>query len=266
MRLSLNLEINNIGDNSIINSSIPVKIPIEYRRMFMSYIKHCINQADNDLFTFYYGDHQNKIERDKPFTFSVFFPQLQGIEKTNEHPSYLLLSKNIAILNISTNDLELITAIYNGSLQAKKDKFSYKSFVIKLNHAYLHPLRKINDSKVKFKTLSPFLINKKGQNEDDNLKYLEYNPTNSGDFKDALKFNLIELCRKFLKYEPNIEIHLPPKETEYKKIVVSHYQQSMTANKMILDIEAPSDALQLFYDIGIGVRRSQGFGMLEVIN
>jgi len=266
MRLSLNLEINNIGDNSsTINSSIPVKIPIEYRRMFMSYIKHCINQADSDLFTFYYGDNQNKIERDKPFTFSVFFPQLQGIEKTNEYPSYLLLSKNIAILNISTNDLELITAIYNGSL--KKTNFSYSNkFSIILKHAYIHPLKKINDSRVKFKTLSPFLINKKGQNEDDNLKYLEYNPTNSGDFKDALKFNLIELCRKFLKYEPNIEIHLPPKETEYKKIVVSHYKQNMTANKMILDIEAPSDALQLFYDIGIGVRRSQGFGMLEVIN
>jgi len=31
------------------------------------------------------------------------------------------------------------------------------------------------------------------------------------------------------------------------------------------EIEAPQEVLQLIYDTGIGVRRSQGFGMLEFI-
>jgi hypothetical protein len=39
----------------------------------------------------------------------------------------------------------------------------------------------------------------------------------------------------------------------------------MTTNKGIIEIAANPEILQLLYDVGIGVRRSQGFGMLEII-
>ena len=48
-------------------------------------------------------------------------------------------------------------------------------------------------------------------------------------------------------------------------MVVSHYNQSMTCNKGIIEIEAEPDVLNLLNNIGIGVRRSQGFGMVELI-
>jgi CRISPR-associated endoribonuclease Cas6 len=48
-------------------------------------------------------------------------------------------------------------------------------------------------------------------------------------------------------------------------MVITHFNQYMTTNKGIIEIAANPEILQLLYDVGIGVRRSQGFGMLEII-
>ncbi|MBP8992072.1 MAG: hypothetical protein KBG82_08855 [Spirochaetes bacterium] len=39
----------------------------------------------------------------------------------------------------------------------------------------------------------------------------------------------------------------------------------ITATDGCIVIQAPREVLQLIYDIGLGARRSQGFGMLEVV-
>ncbi|MBX6361962.1 MAG: CRISPR-associated endoribonuclease Cas6, partial [Acidobacterium ailaaui] len=38
-----------------------------------------------------------------------------------------------------------------------------------------------------------------------------------------------------------------------------------TCNKAIIKIQASPEVLNLLYAVGIGVRRSQGFGMLEIM-
>jgi CRISPR-associated endoribonuclease Cas6 len=49
-----------------------------------------------------------------------------------------------------------------------------------------------------------------------------------------------------------------------KKLPLTHYNQTMTSWLGRFTLTAPKEVLQLVYDIGIGVRRSQGFGMLEI--
>lgn len=250
MRLSIQLSLN-------------PPLPIDYRRIFMSYIKHCIERDSKDLLVQLYGQQENKSKVNKPFTFSVFFPEMKysntPSDKQSNRVEYLDCGKK-AILNFSTNNPTILMHLYNGAI--KKRKYLYKNTLeLTFKDAHLHPLKHITTESAVFKTLSPILINKKGENEDDNLLYLEYNEQHPTDFEEALKFNLKELCKKFLRknYVINLKIE------KSNKMVVTHYQQYMTANKMKLEISAPADALQLFYDIGIGVRRSQGFGMLEIM-
>ena len=50
-----------------------------------------------------------------------------------------------------------------------------------------------------------------------------------------------------------------------KKLPLSHYNQTMTSWMGEFVLEAPAKVLQMVYDMGIGVRRSQGFGMLDIV-
>jgi len=43
-----------------------------------------------------------------------------------------------------------------------------------------------------------------------------------------------------------------------------HYKK-MPATKGIFKIKSKPEILQMIYDIGLGVHRSQGFGMMEVV-
>ena len=49
-----------------------------------------------------------------------------------------------------------------------------------------------------------------------------------------------------------------------KASIINHYGGE-TGTSGIIKIKVPIDVLQLIYDAGLGAKRSQGFGMLEVV-
>lgn len=219
------------------------KLPKDYRRAFISLIKSAVEFGDDLFFERLYNQ-----KTDKPFTFSVYFPELKG-----EENGYLKVG-NKAILNISSNDPVLMTHLYNGTRKIQTHQWQdQNTFTIESYKAFFNkPIKKDHCT---FRTISPFLVNKKG----DNLQYLT--PEND-EFDNGFRHNIQELSRQFLgkdKIEVDYKIH------RHKKMVVSHYNQSMTCNKGIIEIEAEPDVLNLLNNIGIGVRRSQGFGMVELI-
>lgn len=220
-------------------------LPKDYRRGFISLIKKAFSETDNLLFQRLY---QNSHPINKPFTFSAYFPDLKGEEKG------LLNVGNKCVFNFSTNDSILMTHLYNGIRKINKHKWKdYNTFSIENFKVFFNKDIK-NDSCI-FKSISPFLINKEG----DNLEYIT--PENE-DFDKCFRHSVYEQARSFLN-KNNIELEY--KIQQYKKMVVSHYNQSMTCNKVIIEIKSDPEVLNLLYNIGIGVRRSQGFGMVEVI-
>lgn len=231
MRVSIELELSN------------PEFGHDYRRAFMSLIKAAFQKESDILYKKMY-----ETKTDKPFTFSVFFPELKG-----DQNKILFVGKK-AILNFSTNDTEIVVGLYNGIYKLKS--YTYKSDqTFNFIRADLKPLKNFKTNTQKFKTLSPILINKKG----DNLKFLSLQDY---DFQDALKFSVKEICSHFLNIDnPEFDIRF----LKHQKMVLTHYNQYMTTNKGIIEITANSDVLKLLYDTGIGVRRSQGFGMLEMV-
>jgi len=218
-------------------------LPRDYRSGFISIIKSAFEQGDE---MFYRKLYNNKT--DKPFTFSVYFPELRSEENNN------LRVGNKAILNFSSNDPVLITHLYNGIRKLKVHKWKDENtFTIQNIRAFFN--KEIKKDSCTFKTVAPFLVNRKG----DNLKYLT---PEDEDFDHSFRFNINELCHKFLNIN---EIDFDYKIIKHKKMVVSHYNQSMTCNKAIIEMKARPEILNLLYNIGIGVRRSQGFGMIDLI-
>jgi len=219
-------------------------IPLDYRRGFMSMLKSAIEKSNENLFKILYtGPHKLK-----PFTFSAYFPEL-GKSETKDK---IKIGKYIK-LNFSTNSYEILTCVYNGILKNRTFPLFQNEIVLK--RTFLQPRSRIKSNDVIFKTMSPVLINNKG----DSLKYLT---PDDNKFSEGLKFCIDEMLKTFLngsRNEYKIEF------TDWKRKVVSHYNQNMTGVTGIIKAEGNADFLNLIYDIGLGVRRSQGFGMLEVV-
>lgn len=218
-------------------------LPIDYRRGFISLIKATLNQGENASLLF---DRLYSQKTNKALTFSVYFPEIKG---KNEN-KFVVGGK--ANLLLSSNDLEIVTNVYNGSFMIKdyplfNNKISFKK-------AFFIQKRKITSDSVLFRTKSPLLLNLKG----DNLNYIT---PEHPEYIKALINNAFTLSETFLNHKPE---YINIKVKQWRKLPVSHYNQTMTAIKGIFEIETEPELLQLLYDIGLGVRRSQGFGMLEI--
>ncbi len=230
MRLTINYEMS--GD----------KLPRDYLRGFISLIKASFELANKNLFNTFYNQHKLK-----PFTFGVYFPELYGDEGN------LLKVGTKVKLNFSSNNHELITYIYNSFHNI--DEYRLFDNVLKLKNVTLHPPYKIYGTEKIFKTLSPFLVNNKG----DSNKFLW--PEEEG-FYEGLIFSIKECAKEFLNITEVTNVEFEP--IQMRKLPIYHYQK-MPTNKGLFKLKADEEILQMVYDVGIGVHRSQGFGMLEVV-
>ncbi|MDF1612359.1 CRISPR-associated endoribonuclease Cas6 [Stygiobacter electus] len=224
----------------------PDVIPKNNGRAFISLIKKLIQETDPLLFKDYYNQHKLK-----PFTFGTYFPQLQGNENDK------LKVGNIVKLNFSTSSLQLTTNIYNGFREVKEHTWQNNSSTIlfKPIRAFLQPNKKIDREEITVKTLSPLLVNNIG----DSNKFLL--PGEEG-FKEGLEFSVRECAKEFLNDNSDFPFEFEVKA--WKRRVLYHYKK-MPSTTGIFTIKSKPEILQMIYDVGIGVHRSQGFGLLEVV-
>ncbi|MEJ5350847.1 MAG: CRISPR-associated endoribonuclease Cas6 [Melioribacteraceae bacterium] len=228
----------------------PAEIPKNYRIGFISLIKKLIEKQNPSLFGLYYNQHKLK-----PFTFGVYFPQLQKSNNENFNVG------NIAVLNFSTSSFELAAYVYNGFMKLKeqKEKHIWKregyEIYFKPKRVYMHPIRKIRNDEIEVKTLSPLLVNNLG----DSNKFLL--PGEEG-FLEGLQFSVRECAKEFLNIDYDFPFEFIPEK--WGREVVYHYQKT-PAVIGTFRIKSIPEILQMIYDAGLGVHRSQGFGLLEVI-
>ena len=228
-------------------------IPSDYRKHILSLIKESLKISDTELFNKLYGNSVKNVQ--KPFTFSVsFYPENTHLEKGK-----IFLKSNKITLHFSSFDLKLLIIIYNGFVKlSKKDYLFYLENEIKVKNFYLQRKKEINSELVTFKTLSPIVV--RDLKEKKGIGFIDYTHP---DFKKNLFYNVRSLTKNFLKYElSDNEFRILDLKMKAKK--VSIYGKEI-ANKGILTINAPIKVLKLIYDAGLGAKRSQGWGMLEVV-
>jgi CRISPR-associated endoribonuclease Cas6 len=222
----------------------------DYRRIFVSLIKSIFTTFDPLLINQLYGTEQSKRKVNKPFTFSVYFPDFKKIESDK-----VICGNKVNLIFSSNNEL-LVTAFYNGLKSQTKRMIGINDPIgFTLKYVSLLPNPFIKEKKVLFRSLSPILVSK--ENTD---RYID--PTNP-EFDHYFKMSIMNQAATF-----NVPCRIEEIAYEIKsmkKLPLTHYHQTMTSWLGEFVLEAPIEVLQLVYDTGIGVRRSQGFGMLEVI-
>jgi CRISPR-associated endoribonuclease Cas6 len=242
------------------------KLPKDYRRGFASLIKKAIEDSNSKLYEYYYGSEYKM----KPFTFGIYFP-----EGTKQNGEGFYVGNKFKI-NFSSSSAELVTYIYNGFHKIKNKGFQLFGNNVKPQRAFLYPPVEIKRENVLFKSISPLLVLTKGSQiekikdksslnmeREKPIAFPKYLLPGENGFNEGLEFSVRECAKVFLEMTEDFEFNFKIKA--HKKIPIWHYNQWMSAFNCIIEIRSIPKVLQMIYDIGIGVRRSQGFGMLEVV-
>ncbi|MCX7757927.1 MAG: CRISPR-associated endoribonuclease Cas6 [candidate division WOR-3 bacterium] len=255
-------------------------MPKDYRRYLISLVKEAIKKSGSDGEQFYNKYYSSNIP--KPFTFSAYFPSKSDNSKN-------MIGENYFNFYFSSNNYEFLMRVYNGLNYIKNEKFIlFNTEIEDIKNFNLLPEKRFDKNEITFKTLSPFLVRsiKNGDNyvypsnlniklnkgEDKKKEFKYWEEVSLEDFKNNLLNSINSLI---LKEIPEIKEKVESIEISDQSIVVpiSHgssninhkYFMTFPGIKGQLKIKANPEILKLFYDLGIGARRSEGFGMLEVI-
>ena len=234
--------------------SPPFTVPTGYRRNIMSLIKEGIKNHNPEIYEEYWGKKpENKT---KPFTFSVHIPAARAKKGKK---GLLEFDTPFIRLHVSSADTAFLMYIYNGLVNTS----DYTPFdtPIRLGRFSLEIEKNITGSSILFKILSPVVVRKI-----ENKKGRGYLTCEDEGFDEALFFGIKNLCGHYL--EPGFELRREDfslSTEQCKKTIISHYNEAVSATSGIIGISAPGEVLDLVYRAGIGVKRSQGFGMVEVV-
>ena len=174
-------------------------------------------------------------------------------DKKPEISDNIIKIGNTLKVYISSPDHILATNIYNGLLNIKNFTI-FESAIEKPKFVYLNEYRFYQRQVKMFYTLSPIVI----RNYKDKTKYVT--PTDP-EFMDSLKKALTE---QWVMYRGDDIGGFTLNIIKYKKVVMTHYGGLVLGFTGLFTLEADSKVLEFFYKAGIGYRRSNGFGFIEV--
>lgn len=237
-------------------NALDKKIPIGNRFMICSLIKRAISDGDTELFNSIYKYEDKKNKKIKDFTFSIYLNDFKVSQ------SYIDVNGKI-IVTISTSDYNVGIAIYNGLLRNKT--FTYKDYKLEIAKVILLKKSKVSSNSIVCKTLSPiFIRDKEGKSIDvydksfeETLNYISdlYLKTYRGiGLTERIKFSPIDMKKVVIKEE----ISGFQEVTGKKYIFIDAY-------KGVFNLQGNVNELQILLEAGIGFRRSEGFGLIDLI-
>jgi len=248
MRFSVKLEL---------KSSKPHLIPVTYRRNITAMLKEALLTNQKTVKTFE-GLYRSKIANtQKPFTFSVYIPQTTNVRRGDAN--FISTEADCVNLIFSSSDEAIFCDIYNALCTLDHSYPVFAGIKTRLKTFRLLSSVKIQHAEQKFKTLAPFVLSRvdKGRS---NGWVRSCDPV----FSQMLKTSICSQAAVFLKPMQVSPDQIVIKNFNLKEATVTNYKVA-PAMRGTIEISAPTEVLQLLYDSGLGSKRSQGFGMLEVV-
>lgn len=218
------------------------ELPLDYRAAFVSLIKNALDKVN-------YQNIQGNTHESIPMCFAIRFDKKPDIRNGK-----IIIGKNIR-LHISSPSHVLGTAIYNGLLSIKE----FPVYSTKITNPIASYVKEYNIRRdiVIFATLSPIIIRH-------HLRREMYVLPNEDGFSQSLNNALSEQWTLYnsdgLDSYGSISIEV----LKFKKVVMTHYGGLVLGFTGVLQMNAVPPVLKFFYQAGIGYRRSNGFGFVEV--
>jgi CRISPR-associated endoribonuclease Cas6 len=248
------------------------RIPIYYRNIFMSLIKESLKTSEtgkiyiDKLFEYRENDIQKVNKTPRPFCFAVRFQFDKDKFKEDKENFYL---KSPLEFYLSSFDPAFLIILYNGLINDKLYPFIYGDKIcINRGRTIFLREKEINEDTARFKTLSPILIEDKeeqpiipdleGNNEAfaRELNYISdsiLRGVRGGiGLKKELRFTPLKIRKEVVK-------HKIKERNEFEKIY------TFTCFNGTFQISGAPEDIEALHKLGIGLRRAQGFGMVEVV-
>ena len=238
------------------------EFPKDYRRYFISFIKHSLISGDNEFYQLNYERNKNLI---KPFTFAIYFV------KPKFEKDMIYISEDKVTMNISFGDYEYGVRFYNSFVQQLNKPYELGNGInMELKTIQLSKETRINTSSIRVMTLSPIIVRQHESNTDNHDRYLKYSDKEfQKHLKDTISCSI--KANKLLNIE-KVDAKLTElviSSIKMKSIPVCHYLERigtyLEGNIGELLIEGDTEILEHLYKVGIGSRTAQGFGMVEVL-
>lgn len=234
------------------------KIPISNRFMIVSLIKKAIELGDENLFEELYFYQGKKNKKTKSFTFAIY------LNDFNIKDEYIELNGDLSI-TISTSDYNIGIGIYNGLLKLKDNEFKYKKYTLVMKKIILLKEKKVKEEEIVCKTLSPIYIRDidgnpievENENFEKGLNYISdvfLKSYRGYGLKKELKFQKVKMKKQVVKEEIECFIN----KTHKKYMFINCYSG-------IFKLEGDIEDLNLLLQNGLGYRRNQGFGTIDLI-
>jgi len=231
----------------------PFRVPTDYRKKIISIIKGCVKNNNPELFSKLWGSNKTK-----PFTFCAYIPGVKHVKEKNIN--YLEFTGDKIGLSISSYDAGILINFYNSLLDYSRDDTPFTNEV-EFGHFYLEKETPFFEDEYNFRLMSPMVVrnmkNRTGK---------EYISHEHPAFSENIYHSVLHMCRDFIRTDYNLKsddfVFTP---VRCKQAKIYHYKEVISAVSGTFSIKAPAEVLKLVYDAGIGARRSQGFGMVEVV-
>lgn len=237
---------------SVIGKMKNSRLPIGYRMFFTSLIKDSLSKSDKEYFDrifFYKGKKSKKI---KPFSFSVY------LEDFKINSDFIEVNGDVKII-ISSADMKFNILLFTALMGLN----AYGEFIKK--SVKMQDERMLESNEGVFKTLSPIYMKDK-----------EGNPANieNENYNELFSYFADLILKSYRGYGLKEELSFIP--LKMKKTVVKEQIDGFTikTNKKfiylngysgIFKLKGSTEDLNLLKELGVGCRRSTGFGNIDLI-
>lgn len=229
-------------------------LPRDFRMLFIAYLKNALTQyGKGQCFELYFGS-----ARMKDYSFSVVLPKPAFKGEVIE-----LKNKNTEMLFTANDRHKTGLIFFSAFIQQKNKRFPLPDGnAMRLKKINLLREQLIMSPKVIFKTTrGSGLVIRKHDRETNKDRYFTFQ--DEGFDAQAKEVLSVQARAAGFSEETAGCIHLRP--IQCKKVVVKQFGLYIDVTVGVFEMEATPELLQYFYQAGLGSRKSQGTGMVDLV-
>lgn len=228
------------------------ELDIQYRKSIISFVKHSIQEYDQNLFEDLYGKGKTKK---KTFTWSPIL----------NHPKFdkdtVTLADTGFYMIFSGYNYAYTLHLYNAFLKQKNKKFHLNQNSMTLVKISLIKEKEIKTNSINIKMSSPIIVRNHNR---ETQKDMYYSFEKAEEFNKYIKINIEEQMK-----EEGLDLNLLEgfeiKPIKAKKTVVKVYEYSIECSIGTFELTGNTILLDYLYKSGIGTKKAVGFGLFDII-
>ena len=227
------------------------ELPIDYRRCILSYLKHCLTQANGGK----YFDDYYVPGKEKPFCFSVVFSTPKFSKDMVQ-----VMSKKMKLV-ISSADVKTAFILFS-ALAAQKGKTYSLPLGNSMRMVSIRQVKEpeVHSSRILVKMMEPLCI--RNHNKETNKDW--YYSCKDQEAFERESTRVIKTQLMLAGYsEEQSNVKLAP--IDPRMVIIKHYSINIECTIGTFIMEGNPEVLNYLLKNGIGSRKSSGFGVAQLM-